>query len=396
MVKLGVGLGVVGIVLAIAAGAAFWGTTTLASSEDDTSEAVRTLAQTIDEGRDGDESGAHSQSGGARSGTAFLGIAGRDGSPDGAVVVAVLEDGPSAGALSKGDVITAIDGEAVTAFEDVVTAVESAQPGDEIELTIRGGSSVRVTLGNRPTALDESFIPSPGKWMDIDPPLGYAGKLLAEFGTLGALGDSFVRAEIVFETEDDGFKTISGVAGTISGIDESAGTFTLTPKDGSAPVNYQVETDTVVIPGGAGDISALDEDERTLVVQVDDDVSLVLQDDFDADPSKKMGASGAWSFGPGTMYGFGRGQGAWQMPAPQIPGSYLDPNGWNSFFEEMKRLSPGEAMDDEDFQRMLDELPEGIRQMIEEYLMEFDEWESNGMGSMEESGKRPAPADMDA
>lgn len=232
--------------------------------------------------------------------------------------------------------------------------------------------------------------------MDIEPPLGYAGKLLGEFGTLGALGDSFVRAEIVFETEDDGFKTIRGVAGTISGIDSSAGTFTLTPKDGSDPVTYQVESDTIVIPGESGDISALDEDERTIVVQVDDDVSLVLQDDFDADPSKKMGASGAWSFGPGTMHGFGRGQGAWQMPAPQLPGSYLDPNGWDSLFEEMKRLSPGEAMDDEDFQRMLDELPEGIRQMIEEYLMEFDEWGADGMGSMEESGKRPSPAELDA
>ena len=396
MVKLGFGLGVVGIVLAIAAGAAFWGTTTQASSEDGTSGVVQTLAQTVDEGGGGDESGAHSQTSEERSGTAFLGIAGRDGSPDGAVVVAVLEDGPSAGALSKGDVITAIDGEAVTAFEDVVSAVESAQPGDEIEITIRGGSTVRVTLGNRPMALDESFIPSPRKWMDIEPPLGYAGKLLGEFGTLGALGDSFVRAEIVFETEDDGFKTIRGVAGTISGIDSSAGTFTLTPKDGSDPVIYQVESDTIVIPGESGDISALDEDERTIVVQVDDDVSLVLQDDFDADPSKKMGASGAWSFGPGTMHGFGRGQGAWQMPAPQLPRSYLDPNGWDSLFEEMKSLSPGEAMDDEDFQRMLDELPEGIRQMIEEYLMEFDEWGSDGMGSMEESGKRTAPAELDA
>ena len=388
MVKLGVGLGVVGIVLAVAAGAAFWGTATPASSEDGESGAVRTLAQTVDEGGDGDESGAQSQTSDKHSGTAFLGIIGRDGSPDGAAVVAVLEDGPSAGALSEGDVITAIDGEAVTAFEDVVRAVKSAQPGDEMELTIRGGSSVRVTLGTRPTAWDKSFVPSPGKWMDIEPPLGYAGKLLGEIGTRGALGDSFVRAEIVFEMEDDGFKTIRGVAGTISGIDESAGTFTLTPKDGSAPVSYQVESDTIVIPGEAGDISALDEDERTIVVQVDDDVSLVLQDDFDADTSKKMGARGAWSFGFGPMHGFGRGKGARQLPS-----IYLDLNDWGSFFEEMKRLSPGEAMDDEDFQRMLDELPEGIRQMMEEYLMEFDEWGSEGMKSMEESGKRPAEMD---
>lgn len=382
MVKLGIGLGVIGVVLTIAAGVAFLGPTTLASNEDGASGSVRTLAHTVDEGGDADGSDAPSQTGDTQSGTAFLGIIGEDGSPNGAVVVAVLEGGPSADALSAGDVITAIDGEEVATFEDVVRAVESAQPGDEMELTIRGRSSVRVTLGNKDTVLDEPFTPYPPKWMDNDPLLGYAGKLLGE---IGGLEDSFVRAEIVFETEDEGYKTIRGVAGTIDAIDESAGTFTLTPKDGSDPVMYQIEGDTVVMPGEAGDISELDEDERTLVVQVDDEVSLVLQDDFDASTSHRMGA---WGFGP-MQPGFWRGGGRFGHGAMPGPHS-LDPDEWGSFFEEMKRLNPGEALDDEDFQRMLDELPEGIRQMIEEYLMELDEWGAGG------NQKSPDPDELDA
>ena len=382
MVKLGIGLGVIGIVLTIAAGVALLGPTTLASNEDGESGAVRTLDQTVDGGGDADGSDAPSQTRDAQSGPAFLGIIGEDGSPNGAVVVAVLEGGPSADALSAGDVITAIDGEEVTTFEDVVSAVESAQPGDEMDLTIRGGGSVRVTLGNKDTALDELFVPYPPKWMDIDPPLGYAGKLLGE---IGGLEDSFVRAEIVFETEDGGYKTIRGVAGTIDAIDESAGTLTLTPKDGSDPVMYQIENDTAVMPGEAGDIGELDEDERTLVVQVDDEVILVLQDDFDASPSHKMGA---WGFGPMQQ---GSWRGGWRFGHGSMPGEHsFDPDSWDSFFEEMKRLSPGEAMDDEDFQRMLDELPEGIRQMIEGYLMELDEWGAEG------SQKSPDPDELDA
>lgn len=382
MVKLGIGLGVIGIVLTIAAGVAFLGPTTLASNEDGESGAVRTLDQTVDGGGDADGSDEPSQTRDAQSGTAFLGIIGEDGSPNGAVVVAVLEGGPSADALSAGDVITAIDGEEVTTFEDVVSAVESAQPGDEMELTIRGGGSVRVTLGNKDTALDELFVPYPPKWMDIDPPLGYAGKLLGE---IGGLEDRFVRAEIVFETEDGGYKTIHGVVGTIDAIDESAGTLTLTPKDGSDPVMYQIENDTAVMPGEAGDIGELDEDERTLVVQVDDEVILVLQDDFDASPPRKMGA---WGFGPMQQ---GSWRGGWRFGPGSMPGPHsLDPDSWDSFFEEMKRLSPGEAMDDEDFQRMLDELPEGIRQMIEGYLMELDEWGAEG------SQKSPDPDELDA
>jgi S1-C subfamily serine protease len=54
-----------------------------------------------------------------------------------------------------GDIITEVAGEPITSMEDVINAVNSAKPGDKIELTIlRHGETkkVTVTLGNRPVS----------------------------------------------------------------------------------------------------------------------------------------------------------------------------------------------------------------------------------------------------
>ena len=51
-----------------------------------------------------------------------------------------------------GDVITAVDGKAVTTMQDLSTAVKAQKPGDEVELTVlRNGKeiTVTVTLGER-------------------------------------------------------------------------------------------------------------------------------------------------------------------------------------------------------------------------------------------------------
>ncbi len=53
-----------------------------------------------------------------------------------------------------GDIITEVDGKAVDSMEEVVDAVNSAQPGDEMELTVLRGDNetkhLTVTLGVRP------------------------------------------------------------------------------------------------------------------------------------------------------------------------------------------------------------------------------------------------------
>ena len=60
--------------------------------------------------------------------------------------------GASAG-LKSGDVITAVDGVAVTGAGQLTSIVGDHKPGDELELTVeRNGAKVtlHVTLGNRP------------------------------------------------------------------------------------------------------------------------------------------------------------------------------------------------------------------------------------------------------
>ena len=54
-----------------------------------------------------------------------------------------------------GDLITAIDGKPVTGMDDVISAVNQKQPGDDVQLSLVHGSASRtvtVTLGNRPAS----------------------------------------------------------------------------------------------------------------------------------------------------------------------------------------------------------------------------------------------------
>jgi putative serine protease PepD len=85
---------------------------------------------------------------------AFLGVSTAPAPGGGAQVAEATAGGPAATAgLSAGDVITAIDGEAVNDPEDVSEAIEDHSPGDRVSVTVtRGGSeeTVDVTLAQRP------------------------------------------------------------------------------------------------------------------------------------------------------------------------------------------------------------------------------------------------------
>jgi S1-C subfamily serine protease len=111
---------------------------------------------------------------------AYLGIEGTDVTPDvadvlnlsvdhGAIVQSVVPDSPADEAgveggsadvtidgqqfKAGGDVITEVDGDEVTGMDDVIAAVNSKHPGDDVELTLvhKGESrTVTVTLGDRP------------------------------------------------------------------------------------------------------------------------------------------------------------------------------------------------------------------------------------------------------
>jgi S1-C subfamily serine protease len=94
----------------------------------------------------------------------------------GVLVNEVIEDGPAdkagirageteatiEGAKVRlgGDVITEIDGEPVTSMEEVIDAVDAAEPGDKMEMTLMrddgAEKTVTVTLGVRPDSVQEA------------------------------------------------------------------------------------------------------------------------------------------------------------------------------------------------------------------------------------------------
>ena len=111
---------------------------------------------------------------------AFLGISGTDVTPQladvlnlgvnqGALVQSVVPNGPADKAGIKGgnatvsiggqrvraggDVITEVDGQAMTGMTDVANAISQKHPGDQVQLTLVHGSAKRTvtaTLGNQP------------------------------------------------------------------------------------------------------------------------------------------------------------------------------------------------------------------------------------------------------
>ncbi len=86
---------------------------------------------------------------------AYLGITiASASSGDGAQVSAVKADTPASKAgLKAGDVITALDGTAVSTADDLTAKISAHQPGDKVTLSItRNGSTLKldVTLGTRP------------------------------------------------------------------------------------------------------------------------------------------------------------------------------------------------------------------------------------------------------
>jgi len=72
---------------------------------------------------------------------------------EGAIIREVIDDSPAAKAgLQVGDVVTAVNGEAVDAEHTLRDRVAARQPGDTIELSVaRGGETltISVTLGER-------------------------------------------------------------------------------------------------------------------------------------------------------------------------------------------------------------------------------------------------------
>lgn len=83
------------------------------------------------------------------------------GKPTRVIVHDLLEKSPSADALAPDDVITAVDGTAVTQPSEVQDAVRAHAPGDELAVEIARGDEtrqVRITLGENPHEKGEPMM----------------------------------------------------------------------------------------------------------------------------------------------------------------------------------------------------------------------------------------------
>jgi S1-C subfamily serine protease len=128
--------------------------------------------------------------------SAWLGISGMAITPElvqnlnltvskGVYVIGVMPDSPAqkaglreggsneqGGPTSGGDVITAVDGVAVSKVEDLISYFNGKRPGDEVTLSVvREGKqmTVKVTLGEWPENVSTSETPSPQNEFDFGP-----------------------------------------------------------------------------------------------------------------------------------------------------------------------------------------------------------------------------------
>ncbi len=180
-----------------------------------------------------------------------------------AKVVRALPDGPSDGILEAGDVITAVNGVAVDGVEDLTDAIADTGAGANLTLTLtRDGSEMDVSV-------------TIGEWTKKTYRVGRV------FHKAKRSQDRIASRQIVKADDDGNYRTYRTVYGNVTDLDADEGTFTLQPKDGSDAISYSIDDDTLIYVGKdvVDDLSGLDMDEQTAVMDVDGEVKLVSQGD---------------------------------------------------------------------------------------------------------------------
>ena len=203
-----------------------------------------------------------------------------DGSTE---VVKVLEDGPSQGVLEVGDIIAAVNDEAVDGVKDLTNTIAEAGVGASLTLAItRDGSDMDAAV-------------TVGEWVEKALPKRNA------FYKAGRGRDRVSSSRIVVADDDGNYHTYRTVFGNLTALDADAGTFTLQPKDGSDPIEYTISDDTRLFVGkdAVDDLSGLDMSEQTVAMDVDGEVKVVKQ--------SETGMAGGFPYRVGKIRGFGPG-----------------------------------------------------------------------------------------
>ena len=203
-----------------------------------------------------------------------------DGSTE---VVKVLEDGPSQGVLEVGDIIAAVNDEAVDGIKDLTNAIVEAGAGAALTLTVtRDGSDMDAAV-------------TVGEWTEKAYPKRSASH------KAGRGQDRVSSSQIVIADDDGNYHTYRTVFGNLTALDADAGTFTLQPKDGSDPIEYTISDDARIFVGRnpVDDLSGLAMSEQTVVMDIDGAVKVVKQ--------SETGVAGGVPYRMGKIRGFGAG-----------------------------------------------------------------------------------------
>jgi len=192
---------------------------------------------------------------------AWLGVSVKQSDkPAGLAIKHVVADSPAAGAgLERGDVITAIDGQAVAKFDDLKNAVEAKAVGDEVTLSVvkngrdhldAGAEDFKATLKARPAHAD------------IKNQIG---------DRIGKLFDRFVNGQFRYLDENGKTVTIDVTAGTVKSV--SASEITLDVNGDEGDKSFSIP-EGVTVPDG------LKEGERAAVIGKDGMVTHVISGHF--------------------------------------------------------------------------------------------------------------------
>jgi len=182
--------------------------------------------------------------------------------PDGLTIEAVIADSPADNAgLKRLDIITAVDGTAVSDMKELLAALKDKQPGDTVTFSItRDGATqqITVTLEARPE------------------PLPRAHPIFPELNGIprDELFSHMLGGTFRFTDVDGTEHTVTTDLGTVTAVDTAAKTITVQLNSGGSPQTYTITEDVYTLPR---DLSGFQANDRVSVVKVDGELRAIAK-----------------------------------------------------------------------------------------------------------------------